>query len=169
MPVQNDNPLRLARIRADIPLSKLAEAVGANRSTLVAIEEGRTKSPSRALLWELDNALSLPAGTLDGQLQFWHRHRDPLGMLTARARAVLAEPPAAVARYRSFVHWRRELAASPTAFASLLGVDRAKVAEYENGVRVNGMPDTLASALVNRLGISNAYLVELAKLEPNDE
>jgi transcriptional regulator with XRE-family HTH domain len=169
MPAHDDNPLRLARLRAGVPLSRLAAAVGANRSTLVAIEEGRTKSPARPLLWQLDNQLGLATGTLEGQLQGWHRDRSPLERLNARQRAVLADTPANVSQYRSFVHWRREFAASPTAFASLIGVDRAKVADYENGVRVNGMPDTLATALVNKLGITNAYLVELQRLEPNDE
>lgn len=168
MPAHDDNPLRLARLRAGIPLSKLAAAVGANRSTLVAIEEGRTKAPNPDLLNRLDVALGQQEGWLFWQLRNWHAARSPRDRMTAKQRAVLADV-AGVALYRDFVSWRREFAASPTAFASLIGVDRAKVADYENGVRVHGMPDTLATALVNALGISDAYLVELQRLEPNDE
>jgi len=168
-PRLDDNPLRLARVRAGVPQATLAKQIGVSRSTLQAIEEGRTREPSRKLLWQLDNACGLATGTLEGQLQRWHANRSPLDRLTARQRAVLDLPAAGVARYASFVAWRRELASSPTAFASLIGVDRAKVSAYENGIRVNGMPDTLATALVNALGISDAYLVELQRLEPSDD
>jgi transcriptional regulator with XRE-family HTH domain len=169
MPAFDDNPLRLARRTAGIPLTTLAQDLGVNRSTLTAIEEGRTKHPSRALLNKLDAALHLPDNTLVFQLDAWQRARDPRDRLTVHQLEVLRQAPAEVAKYRSFVHWRRELAASPTAFASLIGVDRMKVAEYENGIRVNGMPQTLAHAIIDKLGVSSAYLLELERLEPNDE
>lgn len=165
----SDNPLKWARVRAGLSVKALAERTGVNRSTLAAIEDGRTKQPARAMLWKLDNALGLPTGSLEGQLQRWHSERTPLQQLDARQRAILADTPANVAKYRSFVHWRREFASTPTAFAALIGVDRAKVAAYENGVRVHGMPDTLAAALINAFNLSDPYMVELAKLEPNDE
>lgn len=168
MPAHEDNPLRLARLRAGVPLTRLAAEIGVNRSTLTAIEEGRTREPKRPLLWQLDNRLGLPTGSLEGQLQAWHRDRDPRDGLTARQRQILADTPANVAQYRSFVHWRREFASSPTAFASLIGVDRAKVSEYEGGWRKK-MPDTLAAALLRAFQLSDAYLVELQRLEPNDE
>lgn len=169
-PRQSDNPLRLARVRAGVPQATLAKDLGVSRSTLQAIEEGRTREPSRTLLWRLDNACGLPTGTLEGQLQRWHATRTPLDRLTHRQRAILDLPASAITRdYDSFVAWRRELASSPTAFASLIGVDRAKVSAYESGIRVNGMPDTLATALVQALGISDAYLVALQRLEPSDD
>lgn len=168
-PKVDDNPLRLARVRAGVAQATLAKDLGVSRSTLQAIEEGRTREPARKLLWSLDAKLGLPTGTLEGQLQRWHAERSPRQRLSNRQQAVLDLPATAIARYPSFVAWRREFAASPTAFASLIGVDRAKVSAYENGVRVNGMPDTLATALVNALGISDAYLVELQRLEPSDD
>lgn len=169
MPSFDDNPLRLARLRAGVPLTQLAKTVGASRSTLNAIEEGRTKHPSPALCDAIDVELGRPPAALARELDRWHRARDPLSTLSNRGRAVLTQAPAEVAKYRSFVHWRRELADTPTAFASLLGIDRAKVSAYENGIRVNGMPQTLASALVTKLKISDQYLLELQRLEPNDD
>lgn len=169
MPSFDDNPLRLARLRAGVPLTQLAKDVGASRSTLNAIEEGRTKHPARELLNAIDTRLERDRGLLYHQLTQWHNARDPRDNLSLRARAVLEQKPSEVAKYRSFVHWRQEFASSPTAFASLLGVDRAKVADYENGIRVNGMPQTLSSALLGKLRISDAYLLELQRLEPNDE
>lgn len=169
MPSFDDNPLRLARLRAGVPLTQLAKNVGASRSTLNAIEEGRTKHPANVLCDRIDLQLHRPTATLSSELDAWHRNRDPRDALGLRARAVLQQAPSEVAKYRSFVHWRQEFASSPTAFASLLGVDRAKVADYENGIRVNGMPQTLSSALLVKLRISDAYLLELQRLEPNDE
>jgi transcriptional regulator with XRE-family HTH domain len=169
MPSFDDNPLRLARLRAGVPLTQLAADVGASRSTLNAIEEGRTKQPARLLCNKIDTRLGRPAGALEDELRGWHLHRDPLDALGPRARAVLGQQPSEVAKYRSFAHWRAEFASSPTAFASLLGVDRAKVADYEGGIRVNGMPQTLSTALLTKLKISVPYLLELQKLEPNDE
>jgi transcriptional regulator with XRE-family HTH domain len=170
MPILNDHPVRLARLRAGASIATLANRSNVHRSTIAAIEEGRTTWPTKVVLSELDKALALTPGTLAAQLEAFNAKRGTRSpRLPLKAVAVLSLGPGAISQYRSFVHWRRDVAPSPTAFASLLGLPRSTVANYENGIRVKGMPDTLSSALIRVLNVDNDYLMALQRLEPNDE
>lgn len=170
MPTMKDHPIYLARLRTGISMQQLAIASGVHRSTIAAIEEGRTTAPTDQVLVDLDTALGLPVGTLAAQVQVWNAKRGDRGpQLSLRAAATLSLSPRAVSQYRSFEHWRRDIASSPTAMASLLGLPRSTVANYERGIRVRGMPDTVSSALVRVLGIDNDYLLALQRLEPSDD
>lgn len=165
MPKRDDHPLRLARLRAGVSVQTLALRTGVARSTINAIEDGRTKQPGAPVLAELDNALSLPNGSLAIALELYGQADKP-ALLTLKQRAVLGLTPEQVRRYPSFQAWRKDLAPSTTWFASMVGLPRSTVHNYEKGVRVKGMPDTLASAIIRTFGVSNDYLIALQSLEP---
>jgi transcriptional regulator with XRE-family HTH domain len=170
MPKIDDHPLRLARVRAGMGQKKLADVIGVHRSTIAAIEEGRTNDPEPETVAAIESALQLPSGTFGRQLVLWRRHRSNVAPVVGGVgRAVLAAGPNHVAGYGSFVEWRARFSSSPTAFASLLGVNRAVVANYERGLRVFGMPEVLQHALISRLGVSNEYIVALCALPPRLE
>lgn len=170
MPKIDDHPLRLARIRAGVRPKQLADGIGVHRSTVAAIEEGRTNEPSPETVQAIESFLNLPPGRLQEDLARWQVKRAESGpQLTLRGKALLMASPETVAEFPSFVHWRSMLSPSPTSFASMLGVNRVVVANYERGIRLRGMPDTLSHALVSVLGISNDYLLALQRLEPSDD
>ena len=171
MPTVRDHPLYLARIRAGVGQKQLADAVGMNRSSIAAIEEGRTSTPTPGAVEAIEAKLGMFPRTLQPALDAWAAKRAANGpVLTPLATAVLREAPAGLnARYASFVHWRSQIAPSPTAFASMLNVNRAVVAKYEQGIRSRGMPDTLSHALVSVLGITNDYLLALQQLPPSED
>jgi hypothetical protein len=81
---------------------------------------------------------------------------------------LLLEPRLLAQFYRSFAHWRGEFADNPTAFASILRINRMTVAKYERGEFVGGMPDSLFSALGSRLGLSVEYVTALEQLPIGD-
>lgn len=169
MPIE-DHPLRLARLRAGLGQRELAERVGMNRSSISAIEEGRTNTPTDESASHIEGVLSLPAGTLNRSIREWAAKRKARGVaVTPHARAVLKMDPAELPVFRSFVHWRQQISPSATAFASLLGVNRAVVTRYEEGIRQRGMPDTLSHALLSVLHITNDYLLALQRLEPCED
>ena len=168
MPRIEDHPLVLARLRAGVSRVDLAGMLGVNRSTIAAIEEGRTQAPSEATLLHLDRALHLRPGTLTSEMSRWHAERNGhVVKLTLEARAILSRGPEEVRRYVSFRAWREKIAPTSAAFASLLGMNHTTVSRYENGVRVNGMPDSLAHALMSKLEMGPDYMVALKKLPPS--
>lgn len=168
-PRANDHPLRLARLRRGVSVAALASSAEVNRTTLDAIEEGRTRKPASDTLQAIERALDLPEGFLAPRIAAWHTQQaGSQARLSMKARATLGLRPNQLQQYSSFQAWRREIAASPTAFASLVGVPRATVAEYERGSR-DGFPQTLASAIIRAFDVSDEYLMALEVLEPNDE
>lgn len=166
MPRVPNHPVRLARVRLGITQQALAELAGMNRSSLTGLEEGRTKFPSEENLRKLAAALKTSPLELTQELTEFHRDRRRL--LTNSAKAVLKLSPSEVSRLSSFVAWRKLIAPTATAFASLLGVQLRTVSSYEAGNRIHGMPDTLATAIF-QLGVSDDYIVALANLEPQEE
>lgn len=170
MPKITDHPLRLARIRAGMGQTKLADVIGVHRSTIAAIEEGRTNDPEPTTIEAIETALQLPATTLARQLALWQIARiNQAPQLGPVANAVLHAPVSHVEEYPSFVDWRRRISPSPTAFASTLGINRAVVANYERGLRRHGMPEVMQHAILARLGVSTDYLIALTELPPNRE
>lgn len=170
MPRHEDHPVVVARLRAGVSRTALAREIGVDRSTIAAIEEGRTKTLSLDTATRIDRALRLQPGTIAASMAVWHAQPGLSSRLSLQARAVLNRPAASVgATYSSFEAWRSVIAATPTAFASLLGVNVATVSRYERGVRRNGMPDTLASALMQRLDLSPQYVQALRGLPPCED
>lgn len=170
MPKILDHPLTLARERAGIGQRELAQLVGRDRSTIAAIEEARTQTPDGVTVQKIEEALRLAPGQLASQIALWRTQRAAQGpQLSPQARVVLEQSPFWVSEQRSFRSWREKISPSPTAFSSMLGVNRALVANYERGIRVDGMPAGLAHALMTVLGIDNDYLVALKRLPPMED
>jgi transcriptional regulator with XRE-family HTH domain len=158
-----DHPLRLARIKADVTQSGLARDVGLNRSAVTAIEEGRVRMPRPETRNRIETRLGLKTGALRSEMLEWAAKQENV-TLSTRARATLALEPRHVAAYASFSAWREQIVDSPTAFASLLRVNADVVARYEAARNKGGMSDRLAGAIVNVLGVSDAYLLAVQKL-----
>jgi transcriptional regulator with XRE-family HTH domain len=168
MPRIDDHPLRLARMRRNVGQITLSRESGVNRSTISAIEEGRTVTPSPETLSAISRVLQLADGQLERELTRWQAARADQGpVLSLVAQTLLRQPSTVIATFPSFVAWRKKLAPSPTAFASMLGVNRQVVAGYEQGIRVQGMPDPLTHALLSVLKIDNDYLKVLQQLPPS--
>lgn len=170
MPKIDDHPVRVARIYAGLSQEKLAAVVGINRATLSALEEARIANPKAETLDALTAALALPDGELERRLASWRtswRERGPV--LTPVAKILLQQPPTVIARFPSFVDWRKRIAPTATAFASMLGLSRGTLTEYERGIRTRGMPEALSNALMHVLKINGEYLRMLQLLPPSDE
>lgn len=153
MPVSDDNPVRWHRLAAGLTQIELARLAGVTRATIAQIEEGRVRSVNDAVLAILAERTGMSVAVLEAEFTAW-REGPPTGF-SGRALKALALAPEVVESYTSFQQWRGDIAASMTAFASLLRVPRSTVAKYE---REGGpMPSSLYYALVNRLGLSEAY------------
>lgn len=168
MPKHPDHPVLLLRVRRGFSRVELAEKAGVTRASIAQIEDGRVQSPKPSTLTRIAIALNIRPAQLENLLATWQGRQSPIARLDNRGRAILNLTPAGVRNFSSFEAWRRNLAPNPTAFASLLGTNRETVAGYEHGVRVNGMPTTLATALL-RLGISDEYLTALRSLPPGED
>lgn len=159
----NDHPVRLARITAGLSQNQLAKKAGVHRSALTAIEDGRTRRPSKNLLATLSAALDVPEALLEAQIESWLANPH-LTNLTPAARNLIEVPPYVLSQYYpSFAAWRKELAKTPTAFASMLRLNPATVRDYESG-KTQVMPDVMSGKLLTVVGISPEYLVELEGL-----
>jgi transcriptional regulator with XRE-family HTH domain len=158
-----DHPLRLARQRAAVSQSQLARDLGIARGTVTAIEEGRTRMPLPETRTAIEKRLKMQPGSLRNELVAWLAKEEKVELST-RARATLQLEPRHIAHYTSFRHWRSQVVDSATGFASLLRVNEDVVAGYEKGLRTRGMPDSLAGALMNVLGVSPEYLAAVQKL-----
>ncbi len=170
MPRILDHPLRLHRLTAGIGQQELADAIGAHRSTLAAIEEARTASPTAETVAALERQLKLAPGQLATELERWRARRAAAPpMLTPTARATLELQPAAIAMLPSFVAWRLRIAPTTAAFATMLSINRTVLANYERGIRERGMPETLAHAILSVLGVSTDYLLALERLPPTED
>jgi transcriptional regulator with XRE-family HTH domain len=170
MPRIDDHPLRLARLRAGYGQIKLASLAGVNRSTISGIEENRVRTPTPETLRAIEQALNVPAQSLEVELTNWLRQQDARGpLLTPRARILLEQAPSVIAMFPSWVAWRKIISPTPTHFASLLGVNRQVVAGYEQGIRVHGMPEPLVHALLTVLRVNNDYLKVLQQLPPSED
>jgi transcriptional regulator with XRE-family HTH domain len=157
--VKLDNPVRVSRMAARLSQQELAKRAEVARMTLVAIEEGSTRTPDHGTLDALARVLGDDTDALARALNKWHDARpqvtyDP-GMLGAAA-----------ATATSFAAWRRGIEPSATRFAEHLGVSRATLTGYEEGRRRRGMPDSLQAGLL-AIGAPIALVEFLGNLEPN--
>lgn len=165
-----DNPVRMARIKAGWQQSALADEVGLSRSSLIAIEDGRTKDPSPEVLARIAVQVGVDAAVLAGALAAWRVEvaKRPL-VFTPRQEEILRLAPEQIGTlFASFQEWRRVFSDSPAQFAYLLGLSHMTLTGYERGFRVRGMPEVLQAALMNRLGLSPEQVVALARLEPGE-
>lgn len=170
MAVIPNHPLRLLRIERDLPAATLAAMCGVHRSTIQAIEEGVTRYPDSATVSRLAAALGVPTQELSNRLGLWDEEQRPPVLLGPAALKALQMSPAEVgSTFFTFTHWRKSFATSPTAFASLLGVNRKVVADYENGLKKRpGLPLSLASAMMRRLKVDGEYLAAVELLPTGD-
>lgn len=170
MPRFEDHPIRLHRVRAGLGQARLSQLTGLHRSTISALEEGRVRSADDATVEAIASAMGLHGEDLQRELDaWWAKRAEQPPLLSPTAKAALAGGAGYARSCASFVAWRERFAPSPTAFASLLGVNRAIVAGYERGIRERGMPESLQHALVSRLGIDNDTLLALMSLEPSHD
>lgn len=161
-----NHPVRLARLEAGFSQVELARLAGVNRAAVTAIEDGRTKRPSDAILAPLALKLSTTIEELKDRC------------LTFSSEPLAIEPPPAVANlmlippytlgqyYRTFRQWRMEIAKTPTALASMLRINPAVISRYEAG-RLSGFPELLSRQLLEAFkpyGMTSEYVVELEKL-----
>lgn len=165
MPAADDHPIRLLRMRAGVSQSALAQAAGVTRATVAQIEEGRVKTVNRQVIASIARlARTDPSAVVDA-VTVWQRKPTEKDALSLRAKNTLALPPHLVAQYRSFVQWRRDVAVTPTAFASLVKIPRTTLVKYERGEVA--MPKVLYRALNTQLGLPEDYIEELRKLDVN--
>lgn len=163
---KRDNPLRLARLKAGLTQTELARRAGIHRASLVAIEEGRTRNPAPATLGALSRHLATSDTQLQHELSLWLARQAP--SWDHRQRALLGQSAAAITTtYPSFAAWRQDLGLPVHRFAATIGVSRSTVLEFEAGLRVGGMPDTMISGLL-RLGMPTDAVLALAALPPSD-
>lgn len=163
---KKDNPLRLRRLAAGLSQTELARRAGMHRSSLVFIEEGTTRHPAEETLQALSVWLQVSERTLREELEAWLARQEPAW--TAKQRKILALTAHQLTqRYPSFVAWRKDLGLSQPRLATVLGISRSTILEYESGVRTSGMPDSLLSGLL-RLGLPSDVVLALSELPPAD-
>ena len=149
-----------------LEMVELARLAGVSRATISQIEEGRTKKPNKKVVHVLSRMSGASPESLIERVEAW-RSQETDEILPQRWKALLGLPPETLKDfYPSFQDWRMELSESPTHFASVLRIIRLTVSKYERDQFVGGMPDTLAHALVSRLGITEDYLFALESLPP---
>ena len=149
----------------------LAKRAGVQRSAVTAIEDGRTKKPSEAVLVVLANATGTSLDELQNTIRVWIETAESPDVRPA-VKNLMAIPPYVLGQYyRSFQQWRKEIAPTPTALASLLRLNAAVVSRYEAGDYKRGMPEVLSSKLLKVFGpygLTTDYILELEKLAPHE-
>lgn len=164
MPNYETHPLRVIRRRHGLEMKELARLAGVSRATVSQIEEGRTKKPNARVVAVLARLAGEDPLALLARVEAWAGQRLE-DLVPRRALAALQLPPESLRDlYPSFVAWRSEFADNPTRFASFLKINRLTVAKYERGGFVGGMPDSLAHALVDKLKLSDDYLLAVEEL-----
>lgn len=158
-----DHPIRIARLRANLSQNKLASLAGINRSALTAIEDGRTRRPTEALVDTLAAIFDVPAQSLREEIETW-LNKPLTPHLKPAAQNLMLIPPYLLSQYyTSFAQWRKELAPTVTAFASMLRINPAIVRDYENG-KYHAMPDGLSGKMLEAFSLTPDYLVALEGL-----
>lgn len=115
------------------------------------------------MLGTIASILDVPESHLESEIEKWLSNPQ-LTNLTPAAKNLLEVPPYVLNQYYpTFATWRKELAKTPTAFASMLRINPATVRDYESG-KTQTMPDVMSGRLLTVVGISAEYLVELEGL-----
>lgn len=162
----NNHPIRLARLQLGISQVELAKRAGVNRAAVTAIEDGRTKTPSDAVLTPLANGLGTTVEELREECAAFATAPLEVNAPPAVANLMVIPPYTLSQYYPNFKAWRREIAKTPTALASMLRVNPAVVSRYEDG-KMTGFPEALSRKLLEAFkpyGMTTDYIVELEKL-----
>lgn len=162
-----DHPVRLARLKANLTQADLANRAGVNRAAITAIEDGRTKNPSEAVLAVLANASGISVDQMQQEVRDWLSKPVTPRVRPAVENLMIIPPYTLNQYYRSFQQWRKEIAPTPTALASMLRLNAAVIARYEAGEYKRGMPEVLSSRLLEAFGghgMTPEYILELEKL-----
>ena len=159
-----DHPLRLARLKRNLSQQALAQRLNVQRSAISAIEDGRTRMPTPELTDKLAQALDAP--DIGEEIRTWlEKPLQP--SLRPSAQNLMLIPPYTLGQYyRTFQQWRTEIAATPTAFASMLRINPAIVRNYESG-KLQTLPDGLAAKMLEAFGpfgFSTDYITALEGL-----
>lgn len=168
----SDNPVYLARVAAGYSRLGLAKHLEIARSTLIALEDGRTVEPKPETLAAIALATHTHSEVLRTNLAQWHRDRAQTvrARMPVEAQMILRYTPDQVREtFSSFADWREHVAGSAVEFARILGLNHGAVNAYESGIRTRGMPETLQGAILNRLGVPVPYLQALAALPPSTD
>lgn len=163
----SDHPVRLVRLRLNLTQAGLAERAGVQRSAVTAVEDGRTRVPSDAILGVLAAGEGRSVEDLKAEVAAWFDRPVKRSVRPAVERLLEVPPYLLSQYYGSFVDWRREVAPSATAFASLLRVNAAVVSRYESGGYKRGMPEVLSRRLVEAFGLDVEYVLALEGLPVN--
>jgi len=167
----SDHPVRLARLRSSMTQAELAKRAGVQRSAVTAIEDGRTKKPSEAVLAVLAQAIGISLPDFELEIKTWQAKPSMSDVRPAVANLMSIPPYVLGQYYKSFVQWRKEIAPSPTALASMLRLNAAVVSRYEAGDYKRGMPEVLSSKLLKSFGpygLTTEYILELEKLPAHE-
>jgi transcriptional regulator with XRE-family HTH domain len=159
-----DHPVRVLRLEAGLTQLKLADLAGVARSAVSAVEDGRTLMPVDRVLEVLAGSTNRTVDQVRLLIEFWNKQ--PLTLsLKPGAQSLLLIPPYLLGQYySSFGEWRREFASTVTGFASLFRLNPAIVRDFECG-KLQRLPDSLGSRLVQGLGVGGDYLIALEGLK----
>lgn len=163
MPKIDNHPVRLARIAAGLSMRELADAASLDRSTVAAIEDGRTRTVPEETVGAIASVLGRDAAWVRSVQAFRIDPRDRLDVGGAMA---VAMTPALLSQLPSFKAWRTRIASTPNGFASIAGVHRNILTAYERSVG-QPMPESLMTALF-RLGLTGEQVMALGKLPPEE-
>jgi len=161
-----NHPIRLARMQLGMSQVQLAKTAGVNRAAVTAIEDGRTKRPSEAILAPLAIGLGTTVAELQAQVERFVTEPLAVDVPPAVSNLMLIPPYTLGQYYRSFKQWRNEIAKTPTALASMLRINPAVIARYENG-QLSAFPELLSRRLLEAFGpygMTGEYVIELEKL-----
>lgn len=161
MPIVQDHPLRLLRIRSGLSQGEVARRAGVSRSVVAQLEEGRITTPNERIVAVLAEQTGVSPHRVVEDVALWHDQK--VTPLSRRAEMALSLPPTIVAQYADYEQWRGDIADNVTQLSSLLRVSRNTIVAYEDG-RSRSMPKPMIAALQNRLGLSDEYVSAVTHL-----
>ena len=155
MPIVQDHPLRLRRLRMGISQAELGRRAGVSRSVIAQIEEGRVRNPNERIIEVVSTYTQTPVQKIREEIALWHNRE--VKPPSRRAEYALAMPAEYVQKYKSYDQWRRDIAENVTQLSTLLRVSRNTLVAYETG-QTRTMPKPMVNALYNRLRLSDEYV-----------
>lgn len=161
MPIIQDHPLRLLRLRAGISQGEVARRAGVSRSVVAQLEEGRIRKPNEKIVAVLSTYTQTPVHKIIEDVLLWHDSKS--APLSQRAKNALALPAVIVEQYQSYEQWRNDIAENVTQLSSMLRVSRNTLTAYEDGT-TRAMPKPMVNALYNRLNLSDDYVAAVTRL-----
>ena len=161
MPIVQDHPLRLRRLRMGVSQNELARRAQVSRSVIAQIEEGRILKPNERVLEVISTHTHTPIAQLREEVERWHERE--VTPESRRAQFALSMPAEYVGKYRSYDQWRADIAENVTQLSTLLRVSRNTILAFERG-ETRSMPKSMVNALYNRLGLNDEYVAAVLAL-----